>query len=206
MDIMQIQRINQTAKDLLDKGIATSMEEAMRISENLYGRNETLPQGTGPAGATPMERTESVSVSSGMSMQTPSAPMPNPYAATNDVDMQLRTLNFRLNEQANHIRQLQEKLLELNNKLSAVHMQAVARPQPRVITEPAPSGQTQLAAPAVPEQRMVTIVNASTGEQISVTEKSDGNVDSTGKRLHARVGAYTSGDVAVEKMFYCGGK
>lgn len=209
MDIAQIQRTNQMAKDLLDKGVASSMEEGMRIAENIVGRGEGIPQATGPAGATPVPAPFTVSLSDARvtgsfpaapaSTVQANSPMPN-----TDVDTQLRTLNFRLNEQARHIGQLQHHVAELNAKLTAAHAQMATRPQPRVISEPAPSGQTQLVHQ--PETQTVTIINASTGESVSVAAAGEGNGDSTAKRLHARVGAYTSDDVSIEKMFYCGGK
>lgn len=196
MDIAQIQRANQMAKDLLDKGIASSMEEGMQIAENILSKSEgVVPQASGPAGATPL----TVSVSTGTISGSASLPAAPETATADALNTELRTLNFRLNEQANHIKHLQQQIMELNSKLAAAH---TARPMPRVISEPAPSGQTQLMHE---ELKTVTIINATTGETVRVAE-GESNTDSVGKRLHARVGAYTSGDVAVEKMFYCGGK
>ncbi|HLC67026.1 MAG TPA: hypothetical protein VJK52_05295 [Candidatus Nanoarchaeia archaeon] len=193
MDITQIQKANQMAKDLVTRGIASTMEEGMQIAENILTKSEAVvPVASGPAGATPMK----VSISTAnVSSTAASVPI------SEELSTELRTLNFRLNEQANHIKHLQQQIMELNGKLATAH---TVHAQPKVISEPAPSGQTQFVREES-AQKMVTIINAATGEQVNVAE-TGGNTDSVGKRLHARVGAYTSGDVAVEKMFYCGGK
>src|SRR3989344_3503126 len=176
MDIAQIQRANQMAKDLFSRGIATSMEEGMHIAENILSKasgEQVIPQATGPAGATPAYAQQAAP---SPSQYFQAQPVPQPIVQnSSDVELQLRTLNFRLNEQASHIAQLQQKLHQMDAKLSAAHAMASARPQPRVISEPTPGGQTQLMQEA--PQKVSVIINASTGESINVAEAGPENSD-----------------------------
>lgn len=120
LGIESIQKMNQLAKDLYDRKIADSMEEAARMAEGIITKGNTMNE--------IRERMDNTSPA-----QVASAPPP-------DADMVIRRLNFQINEHAKVIEIMHKKIEEL---IHEIQMLKAMKPEVRIVERSRPAEPVQ---------------------------------------------------------------
>lgn len=175
LGIEAIQKMNQLAKDLYDRKVANSMEEAAKMAEGIISKGNTMSE--------IKERMDNA------------PPPPTQSSAPADADMVLRRLNFQINEHAKVIEILHKKVEQLNQEIQTLK---AMKPEIRIVERPA---QMPAAQQTFQQEAQGQMQHASTGQSAAVDFSSGASV---AKQLHPKVSNYRPEDVAVDKIFYSG--